>query len=81
MFVKTPLAVLVGLAVAIGVMVAPSAAATNPTPGRAVQWGNTWVPPQSDSYWVGEAGPGPTYLDDDRGAANHWPTRNTVFAA
>ena len=39
------------------------------------------IPPQSDSYWVGEAGPGPSYLDDNRGAANHWTTRNTVFAA
>jgi multimeric flavodoxin WrbA len=38
------------------------------------------VPPQADSYWVGEAGPGPSYLDDDRGAHNHWTTRNTVFA-
>ncbi|MDP3972261.1 MAG: flavodoxin family protein [Candidatus Nanopelagicales bacterium] len=39
------------------------------------------IPPQSDSYWVGEAGPGPSYLDDNRGAGNHWSTRNTVFAA
>ena len=39
------------------------------------------IPPQSDSYWVGEAGPGPSYLDGDRGAQNHWTTRNTVFAA
>ena len=39
------------------------------------------IPPQSDSYWNGEAGPGPSYLDDDRGAQNHWTTRNTVFAA
>lgn len=38
------------------------------------------IPPQSDSYWNGEAGPGPSYLDDDRGARNHWTTRNTVFA-
>jgi multimeric flavodoxin WrbA len=38
------------------------------------------IPPQADAYWVGEAGPGPSYLDDDRGAANHWTTRNTVFA-
>ena len=28
-----------------------------------------------------EAGPGPSYLDDGRGARNHWTTRNTVFAA
>ena len=38
------------------------------------------IPPQSDSYWVGEAGPGPSYLDDNRGASNAWTTRNTVFA-
>jgi len=29
------------------------------------------IPPQADSYWVGEAGPGPSYTDDDRGASNH----------
>lgn len=39
------------------------------------------IPPQADAYWVGEAGPGSSYLDDDRGAQNHWTTRNTVFAA
>lgn len=39
------------------------------------------IPPQSDAYWNGEAGPGPSYLDDNRGAQNHWTTRNTVFAA
>lgn len=38
------------------------------------------IPPQSDAYWVGEAGPGPSYLDDNAGARNHWTTRNTVFA-
>jgi multimeric flavodoxin WrbA len=38
------------------------------------------IPPQADSYWVGEAGPGPSYLDDNIGAANHWTTRNCVFA-
>jgi len=38
------------------------------------------VPPQADAYWVGEAGPGPSYLDDNQGARNHWTTRNTVFA-
>jgi multimeric flavodoxin WrbA len=38
------------------------------------------VPPQSDAYWVGEAGPGPSYLDADAGGANNaWTTRNTVF--
>ena len=39
------------------------------------------IPPQVDAYWNGEAGPGPSYLDDNRGAQNHWTTRNTVFAA
>lgn len=37
------------------------------------------VPPQADSYWVGEAGPGASYGDDNLGARNHWTTRNTVF--
>lgn len=38
------------------------------------------VPPQSDSYWNGEAGPGPSYLDGDEGGEhNAWTTRNTVF--
>jgi multimeric flavodoxin WrbA len=38
------------------------------------------VPPQSDAYWVGEAGPGPSYLDVAAGGEhNAWTTRNTVF--
>jgi multimeric flavodoxin WrbA len=38
------------------------------------------VPPQSDAYWVGEAGPGPSYLDPEAGGErNAWTTRNTVF--
>lgn len=37
------------------------------------------VPPQADSYWVGEAGPGASYLDDGVGARNNWTTRNAVF--
>jgi multimeric flavodoxin WrbA len=38
------------------------------------------VPPQSDAYWVGEAGPGPSYLDPEAGGENNaWTTRNTVF--
>jgi multimeric flavodoxin WrbA len=38
------------------------------------------VPPQSDSYWNGEAGPGPSYLDPDNGGQrNAWTTRNTAF--
>ena len=39
------------------------------------------IPPQSDAYWTGEAGPGPSYRDlGDQGSKNHWTTRNTVFA-
>jgi multimeric flavodoxin WrbA len=38
------------------------------------------IPPQSDAYWVGEAGPGPSYLDSDGGGEhNAWTSRNTVF--
>ncbi len=38
------------------------------------------IPPQSDTYWVGEAGPGPSYLDEEGGGhGNAWTTRNTVF--
>jgi multimeric flavodoxin WrbA len=38
------------------------------------------IPPQSDSYWNGEAGPGPSYLDPDEGGQkNAWTTRNTAF--
>jgi multimeric flavodoxin WrbA len=40
------------------------------------------VPPQSDAYWVGEAGPGPSYLDSDSGGQhNAWTSRNTAFMA
>jgi multimeric flavodoxin WrbA len=38
------------------------------------------IPPQADTYWVGEAGPGPSYLDDGSGGEqNAWTLRNTVF--
>ena len=37
------------------------------------------IPPQGDAYWVGEAGPGPSYLDAEGGERNAWTTRNTVF--
>jgi multimeric flavodoxin WrbA len=38
------------------------------------------IPPQSDSYWTGEAGPGPSYLDEDGGGEhNAWTTRNATF--
>ena len=40
------------------------------------------IPPQSDTYWTGEAGPGPSYLDAvGGGEQNAWATRNTVFLA
>lgn len=38
------------------------------------------IPPQADTYWTGEAGPGPSYLDPGGGGQhNAWTTRNTVF--
>lgn len=40
------------------------------------------VPPQAETYWVGEAGPGPSYLDPEHGGErNAWTTRNAVFMA
>ena len=38
------------------------------------------IPPQSDTYWNGEAGPGDSYSDPGSGGPeNDWTTRNTVF--
>jgi multimeric flavodoxin WrbA len=38
------------------------------------------IPPQADAGWVGEAGPGPSYLDEDSGGpANEFTQRNTTF--
>lgn len=28
------------------------------------------VPPQADASWIGEAGPGPSYLDEDSGLSH-----------
>jgi multimeric flavodoxin WrbA len=40
------------------------------------------IPPQADSGWIGEAGPGPSYLDEGSGGPdNDFTNRNTVFAA
>ena len=40
------------------------------------------IPPQADSGWIGEAGPGPSYLDDGSGGPqNDFTNRNTTFAA
>lgn len=40
------------------------------------------IPPQADSCWLGEAGPGPSYSDPGSGGPqNEFTQRNTVFAA
>ncbi|MEO6497164.1 MAG: flavodoxin family protein [Solirubrobacteraceae bacterium] len=46
----------------------------------ALQHIGVTVPPQSDAYWNGEAGPGDSYNDPGSGGPeNAWTTRNTVF--
>lgn len=38
------------------------------------------IPPQADAAWVGEAGPGPSYLDPNSGGPeNDFTNRNTTF--
>ncbi len=38
------------------------------------------IPPQADAAWVGEAGPGPSYLDSNSGGPeNDFTNRNTTF--
>ena len=38
------------------------------------------VPPQADAGWIGEAGPGPSYLDEDSGGPqNDFTQRNATF--
>lgn len=38
------------------------------------------IPPQSDAGWIGEAGPGPSYLDKGSGGPeNDFTNRNTTF--
>ena len=38
------------------------------------------IPPQADSGWLGEAGPGPSYLDPGSGGPdNDFTNRNTTF--
>ena len=38
------------------------------------------VPPQADAGWIGEAGPGPSYLDDGSGGPdNEFTNRNTTI--
>jgi len=35
------------------------------------------IPPQADTGWIGKAGPGPSYLDEDSGARDHEFTNKT----
>jgi hypothetical protein len=38
------------------------------------------IPPQADAGWIGEAGPGPSYLDPESGGPEkHFTNRNTTF--
>ena len=38
------------------------------------------IPPQADAAWLGEAGPGPSYLDEGSGGPqNEFTQRNTAF--
>ncbi|MEC3982117.1 flavodoxin family protein [Amycolatopsis sp. H20-H5] len=38
------------------------------------------IPPQADAGWIGEAGPGPSYLDQGSGGpGNDFTNRNTTF--
>ena len=38
------------------------------------------IPPQADAGWIGEAGPGPSYLDPDYGGpGNDFTNRSTTF--
>lgn len=38
------------------------------------------IAPQADSGWIGEVGPGPSYLDEESGAKeNDFTNRNTTF--
>jgi multimeric flavodoxin WrbA len=38
------------------------------------------IPPQADAGWIGEAGPGPSYLDEGSGGReNEFTRRNTTF--
>ena len=38
------------------------------------------IPPQADAGWIGEAGPGPSYLDPEAHAlGNDFTNRNTTF--
>jgi multimeric flavodoxin WrbA len=46
----------------------------------ALQHIGVLVPPQADAGWIGEAGPGPSYLDEGSGGPqNEFTQRNTTF--
>ena len=36
------------------------------------------IPPQADAGWIGEAGPGPSYLDDGLGRARRTTSRTAT---
>jgi hypothetical protein len=51
---------------------------------KPVQYGRQHIgytiPPQADAGWIGEAGPGPSYLDPGSGGPdNDFTNRNTTF--
>src|SRR4026209_704827 len=53
-------------------------ARATPTPARAPR--GLVTPPQADSAWLGEAGPGPSYVDPGSGGPeNDFTNRNTTF--
>jgi multimeric flavodoxin WrbA len=39
------------------------------------------IPPQADTGWIGEAGPGPSYGDDGAGCGNDYTQRTAAFMA
>ncbi|HWT25172.1 MAG TPA: flavodoxin family protein [Solirubrobacteraceae bacterium] len=49
-------------------------------PRRRVSGDRYTIPPQADTGWIGEAGPGPSYLDEGSGGPdNDFTNRNTTF--
>ena len=48
--------------------------------GRQLQHIGYTIPPNADAGWIGEAGPGPSYLDPGSGGPdNDFTNRNTTF--
>ena len=56
-------------------------AALNGVVPRKNSWSISYtIPPQADAGWIGEAGPGPSYLDPGSGGPeNDFTNRNTTF--